>query len=65
MIKMSNTNTSQSFSVDDIRKVRNEDHKRRQNMTAKELSEDIRKCASEGHKIMEQLKQSSLLTTKS
>jgi len=62
---MNNTNTSQSFSVEDIRKIRNEDNKRRRNMSAKELSEDVRKCASEGQKIMEQLKQSSLMIAKS
>ena len=58
---MDNTNTSQSFSVEDIRKIRNDDDKRRRNMNAKELSEDIRKSASEGQRIMEQLRKSSLV----
>ena len=49
-------NTNQSFSVEDIRKIRNEDDKRRRDMNAKELAEDIRKSASEGRKIMEQLR---------
>ena len=62
---MSSTSTNQSFSVEDIRKIRNEDNKRRRNMDAKELSEDIRKSASEGQKIMEQLRKSSLVKVKS
>ena len=55
---MDNTNAGQSFSVEDIRRIRNEDDKRRRNMNAKELSEDIRKSARDGHKIMEQLQKS-------
>ena len=57
---MDNSNAKQSFSVEDIRMIRNEDDKRRRDMNAKELSEDIRKCASEGHRIIEQLQKSSL-----
>jgi|GEM_PF-2311912 len=54
---MDSTYRNQSFSVEDIRRIRSEDDQRRRNMNARELSEDIRKSAEEGHRIMAQLRQ--------
>lgn len=54
---MNNIVGSQSFSVEDIRRVRTEDGKRRQSMNREELWEDIRKGAEEPHRIMERIKQ--------
>lgn len=54
---MDSTNTRQGFSVEDIRRIRNEDDIRRRGMNARELSEDIRKSAEEGYRILAQLRQ--------
>ncbi|MCL2856223.1 MAG: hypothetical protein FWE19_00665 [Oscillospiraceae bacterium] len=49
-------NNRSSLGVEEIRRIRNEDDKRRQNMNAEELAADIRKSATEGHAIMEKLR---------
>jgi hypothetical protein len=43
------------FSVDDIRKIREYDDKRRRGMTAAELARDVHKEAEEGHDILARL----------
>lgn len=48
---------NQSFSVRDIRKIREADHERWSKMTPAEIVEDIRKGAEEGHKIIAQLRE--------
>lgn len=53
---MNDLRDSQSFSVEDIRRIREEDDKRRGQMTSKELAEDIRKSAEEGHRIISAIK---------
>lgn len=53
---MNNLQISQSFSVEDIRRIRNDDDKRRRDMTPKELADDIRKGAEEGHRIMAEIR---------
>jgi len=53
---MDNLYISQSFSVEDIRRIRIDDNERRRDMDSKELAEDIRKSAEEGYRIMEQLR---------
>lgn len=50
---------NQSFSVEDIRRVREADHQRWQGMTPAELTKDIHKGAEEGHRILEVLKRST------
>jgi hypothetical protein len=54
---MSNPQSGQSFSVDDIRRIRDEDDRRRRDMTAKELAADVREAAAEGHRIMAAIKE--------
>ena len=53
---MNSPQIGQSFSVDDIRRIRDEDDRRRRNMNAKELATDVREAATEGHRIMAALK---------
>jgi hypothetical protein len=52
---MSDSNANQSFNVDDIRRIRNEDAERYQrlNMTPEEISRDIHERAQIGYQIIE------------
>lgn len=50
------TQASQSFSVDDIRRIREEADIRYQGMTPEEISKEISKGAQEGHRIIERIK---------
>ena len=54
---MNSAYINQSFSVEDIRRIRKEDDIRRRDMNARELSEDIRNSAEEGRRIMDRLRQ--------
>ena len=47
---------SQSFNVDDIRRIRKEDDLRYHGMTPEEISHDIHERAKEGHAIIERIK---------
>ena len=53
---MNNQIKSQSFNVDDIRRVREKADVRYQNMSSEEISKDIHKRAQTGYKILENLK---------
>ena len=46
---------NQSFSVEDIRKLRINNHECRMSMTSEELAEDIRRGAKEGHRILTEI----------
>jgi hypothetical protein len=48
--------SSQSFNVDDIRRIRDESDKTRWNMSASELTRSISEGAKEGFRILEELK---------
>ena len=54
---MDNSRESQSFNVDDIRRVREEADKRYQGMTPEEISRDIHERAQVGYRIIERLRQ--------
>jgi len=47
---------SQSFGVDDIRRIRGENDLRYQGMTPEEISQDIHERAKEGRAIIEQIR---------
>jgi len=55
---MSDMANNQSFGVDDIRRIREENEKRyrEQEMTTKEILQDIHERAQEGWKLLEQFK---------
>lgn len=46
-----------SFTVDDIRRIREQDNKRYENLTLEAITEDIHKRAAEGHKLLADLKE--------
>jgi len=52
---MSDTANSQSFNVDDIRRVREEDELRYRGMTPEEISHDIHERAQEGWNIIRKI----------
>ncbi len=54
---MNEQNISQSFNVDDIRRIRAEDEQRYRDMTPEEISQDIHERAQEGHRIMTRIQQ--------
>ena len=60
---MNNMRPNQSFSVADIRRVREEDDSRRKNMTPKELADDVYKAAAEGRKVKATIKQKRTRTS--
>lgn len=60
---MDNPRESQSFSVDDIRKVREEDDRRYRNMSMEEIAENIHRRAAEGHKIIDEIKKQRMHDT--
>ena len=49
--------SSQSFGVDEIRRIRDENHIRYQDMTTEEILNDIHEGAKEGYAILERMKQ--------
>jgi hypothetical protein len=51
-----NEHTNQSFNVDDIRRLREENDLRYRDMTPAEISQDIQERATEGHAIIEQIR---------
>jgi hypothetical protein len=51
-----NNASSQSFNVDDIRRIRDAADERYSNMTWDEIARDIHEGAKEGLKILEELK---------
>jgi hypothetical protein len=53
---MNEQKSSQSFNVDDIRRIRIEDEQRYHGMTPEEISRDIHERAQEGHRIMERVR---------
>ncbi len=53
---MNNNIASQSFNVDDIRRIRVEDDLRYSKMSAEEISHDIHELAQEGYKIVERIR---------
>jgi len=59
---MSNITNNQSFNVDDIRRIRNEDAERHMGMTEDEIWHDIHEGAQEVKKIIEQIRQEKRLT---
>ncbi len=52
---MNEHNDNQSFNVDDIRRIRNEDDLRYRGMTYEEITRDIHERAQEGHRLMEKI----------
>ena len=52
---MGKLNISEKFNIDDIRKIREYDNKRRSGMNAEELMRDVYADAEEGHKILEKM----------
>ena len=53
---MNNRMASQSFNVDDIRRIREKSDIRYRSMTSEEISKDIRKRAQIGYSILEKLR---------
>jgi DNA-binding transcriptional MerR regulator len=53
---MNSSNFNQSFSVDDIRRIRIDDDKRYLGMTPEEIVKDIHERAKEAHQILMELK---------
>ena len=47
---------NQSFGIDEIRRVRDDNHIRYQGMTTEEILKDIAESAKEGYAILERLK---------
>ena len=64
---MDNVIINQSFSVADIRRIRNEDAERyiMLNMTPDEISRDIHERAKEGHAIIERIRREKAAAQKS
>ena len=56
VIQMTNRTESQSFNVDDIRRVREKADIRYKNMSSEEISKDIYIRAQTGYRILENLK---------
>ncbi len=53
---MNEQKMSQSFNVDEIRRIRVEDNLRYSKMTPEEISHNIHERAQEGYKIMERIR---------
>jgi len=53
---------NQSFNVDDIRRIRNENEKRYKGMTQREISNDIHQRDQEGWAIIEKIRQEKKLS---
>jgi hypothetical protein len=62
---MSITNTNQSFSVDDIRRIRTEASKQYEGKTYSEITRMISNGAAEGYKILERVKREKEALSKS
>ena len=53
---MSESSVSQSFNVNDIRRIRIEDDLRYRDMTPEEVSRDIHERAKVGHQIIDEIR---------